>query len=43
MLAEIPLAGGELDRRLSLVQAGSSTMEGDLDLFLAVAAVVDRG
>ena len=41
MLAEIPLlVGGELDFRLSLVQVASSTKEGDLDLFLAVAAMV---
>ena len=36
MLAEIPLVGGELDCRLSLVHVGSSTKEGDLDLFLTV-------
>ena len=39
MLAEIPLAGGELDSQLSLVRPGSSSEEGALDLFLAAVAV----
>ena len=42
MLDEVPLAGGELwDCRLSLVEVGSSVREGDLDLFLAVVAMMD--
>ena len=44
VLAEIPLeVGGELDLRLNLVQVASSTKEGDLGLFLAVAAMMDCG
>lgn len=48
VLDEIPLAaadggGGELDRRLSLALAESSTKEGDLDRFLAAVAVMDCG